>query len=167
MKREQPTFTPNWSWLMRNKTAFIGFGFGSGLATKAPGTFGSLVGMMLAGLLLGSGMSHFGLFVFSLILFLGGIWICSETELALGGVHDYKGIVWDEIVAMLLVFSLVPQGVFWWWFAFALFRFFDIVKPQPIQWAEQRYARGFGVMVDDMIAALYTVLSLQLINLFI
>lgn len=165
--KKQPLFQPNWTWLMNNKIAFIGFGFGSGLIPKAPGTMGSIVGMWLAGLLLGSGMNHTTLFIFTLILFGIGIWICDETERALGCVHDYKGIVWDEIVAILLIYALIPQGFFWWTLAFVLFRFFDIIKPQPVKWADNKLEGGLGVMVDDVIAAVYTIIIIQFIHLLI
>ena len=94
-----------------------------------------------------------------------GIGICHETELALGRVHDYSGIVWDEIVAMLFVFSLIPQGFFWWIIGFAAFRFFDIVKPQPISWADSKVNGGLGVMLDDVIAAVYAVLVVGILAL--
>ncbi|QMT32283.1 phosphatidylglycerophosphatase A family protein [Alysiella filiformis] len=158
---------PTWAFLMKNKMAFLGFGFGAGLAPKAQGTWGSLVGMMLAGLLLGSGLGKLGLFVLAAILFVAGIWICNETELALGRVHDYRGVVWDEIVGIMFVYALVPQGFFWWIFAFGAFRLFDIAKPQPIAFFDEKVRGGFGVMLDDVVAAVYAVLLVQFVNLFL
>ncbi len=155
--KAQPIIRPTWDWLMNHKVAWIGFGFGSGLASKAPGTWGSLVGMLLAGLLLGCGVSKLGLFVLAVLAFVVGIWICNHTERALG-VHDYSGIVWDEIVAILLIYSVIPQGFFWWLIGFGAFRFFDIVKPQPISWADSKVSGGLGVMLDDVIAAVYAML---------
>lgn len=165
MTKPQPAFRPTWSWLMNNKIAFIGFGFGSGLAPKAPGTWGSLVGMLIAGLLLGCGVSKLTLFLLAVIGFLVGIWICSETEMALGRVHDYSGIVWDEIVAMLLIYSIIPQGFFWWLIGFAAFRLFDVVKPQPIAFIDSKVQGGLGVMLDDMIAAVYALLFVGILAL--
>lgn len=161
---QKAAVTPSWAWLMENKIAFVGFGFGSGLAAKAPGTWGSLVGMLMAGLLLGCGLGRLGLFVLALLLLAVGVWICNETERLLG-VHDHSGIVWDEIVAMLLVYACVPQGFFWWLLAFAAFRLFDIVKPQPVRWADAKLGGGAGVMADDVLAAAYAVLLVQLVNL--
>ena len=165
MEKTKPTFTPTWKWLMENKIAFVGFGFGSGLPAKAPGTWGSLMGMLLAGLLLGIGVGKLWLFLLAVVAFVVGIGICHETELALGRVHDYSGIVWDEIVAMLFVFSLIPQGFFWWIIGFAAFRFFDIVKPQPISWADSKVNGGLGVMLDDVSAAVYAVLVVGILAL--
>lgn len=163
MKKGQATFKPNWQWLMQNKIAFLGFGFGSGLPEKAPGTWGSFAGMLLAGLFLGMGMGQLGLLMLTVVAFIAGIGICQETELALGRVHDHSGIVWDEMVAMWLIFALIPQGFFWWMTAFVVFRFFDIVKPQPISWVDGKIEGGLGVMLDDVIAATYTVIVVYLL----
>lgn len=165
MEKAQLAFRPTWAWLMDNKIAFVGFGFGAGLAPKAAGTWGSLVGMLLAGLLLGCGLGKLGLFILAVVGFAAGVWICKQTELALGNVHDYGGIVWDEIVAMFLVYALIPQGLFWWVIGFALFRLFDIFKPQPIKWADSKVSGGLGVMLDDVIAAVYTVLVVGVLAL--
>lgn len=165
MSVQDTSVRPTWDFLMKNKIAFVGFGFGVGLAPKAQGTWGSLLGMMLAGLLLGCDLGKLGLFALAAVLFGVGVWICNETELALGRVHDYRGVVWDEIVGMLLVYSLVPQGFFWWMLAFALFRFFDIVKPQPIGFLDKNIRGGLGVMLDDVAAAVYTVIVVQLLNI--
>lgn len=165
MSTQDTSVRPTWDFLMKNKIAFVGFGFGIGLIPKAPGTWGSLLGMILAGLLLGMGLGKFGLLVLAVLLFGAGVWICDQTEAALGQVHDYRGVVWDEIVGMLLVFSLVPQGFFWWVLAFAAFRFFDIVKPQPIGLLDKTVRGGLGVMVDDAAAAMGAIIVIQLLNL--
>ena len=75
------------------------------------------------------------------------------------GTHDHRGIVWDEFVAMLLVLSCVPQGLGWWLLSFLLFRLFDILKPQPVKWADSQIKGGLGVMLDDAIAAVLCHLS--------
>ena len=134
----------------------LGHGFGTGLAPKAPGTVGTLPAVFIAGLLLGCGMSKLTLGLLCIALFFIGIWICNVTERALG-VHDYGGIVWDEIVAMMLIYACVPQGLGWWTIAFAVFRFFDAVKPPPIKWFDQRVRGGLGVMLDDLIAAVLSI----------
>ena len=90
-----------------------------------------------------------------------GIKICDVTERELG-IQDYGGIVWDEIVAMMLVLAFVPQTFFWWLSAFVLFRLFDAVKPWPIRWFDARVHGGFGIMLDDVIAAGFALLVLQL-----
>ena len=80
------------------------------------------------------------------------------------GVHDYGGIVWDEIVAMLLILAFVPQTVLWWLMAFLVFRFFDAVKPPPIKWFDQKVSGGFGVMLDDIIAAIMSIMVLLILQ---
>ena len=150
-------------WVVKRPVCFIGLCFGSGLAPKAPGTFGTLPALFIAGLLLGCGLGKFGLAVLSVILFFIGIWICDVTERSIG-VHDYGGIVWDEIAAMMLVLACVPQGLGWWLAAFAAFRFFDAVKPPPIRWFDQKVRGGFGVMLDDFIAALFAIAAVHFLG---
>ena len=163
MAKPVPAFPITWQWLVKRPVCFIGFGFGTGLAPKAPGTFGTLPALFIAGLLLGCGLGKFGLAVLSVILFFIGIWICDVTERSIG-VHDYGGIVWDEIAAMMLVLACVPQGLGWWLAAFAAFRFFDAVKPPPIRWFDQKVRSGFGVMLDDFIAALFAIATVHFLG---
>ena len=163
MAKPVPAFPITWRWLVKRPVCFIGFGFGTGLAPKAPGTFGTLPALFIAGLLLGCGLGKFGLAVLSVILFFIGIWICDVTERSIG-VHDYGGIVWDEIAAMMLVLACVPQGLGWWLAAFAAFRFFDAVKPPPIRWFDQKVRGGFGVMLDDFIAALFAIAAVHFLG---
>ena len=165
MAKQKPAFTPTFMWLWQRPVCFFGFGFGTGLAPKAPGTFGTLPAIFIAGLLLGCGMSKLMLGMLCIPLFLVGIWICNETERALG-VHDYGGIVWDEIVAMILVLACVPQGLGYWTMAFIAFRFFDAVKPPPIKWFDQRVSGGLGVMLDDIIAAVFAMAVVHIIIWF-
>ena len=95
-------------------------------------------------------------------LFLIGIPICSITGKALG-VVDHGGIVWDEIVAMLLVLTFSPVEWPWWITAFLLFRLFDIWKPYPIRQCDAKLKNGFGVMFDDLLAAIYAIISLEVL----
>lgn len=164
--KQKPVFQPTFSWLLQNPVCFLGFGFGSGLAPKAPGTFGTLPALPLAALWLALGGSHWGLLLLCIPLFIVGVWICNHTERALG-VHDYGGIVWDEIVAMLAVLAFVPVSWMWWLAAFAVFRFFDAVKPPPIKWFDERVSGGFGVMLDDIIAAVMSVIVLGVFQLVV
>lgn len=94
-----------------------------------------------------------------LALFGIGVGICDKAGKALG-VHDHGGIVWDEIVAFLMVLPFAPPV--WWGYllAFTLFRWFDIWKPWPIAWFDARVPGGFGVMLDDVLAAGYAVICL-------
>ncbi|MGB4881800.1 MAG: phosphatidylglycerophosphatase A [Neisseria sp.] len=161
MVKQIPAFKPTFSWLLKRPICLLGFGFGTGLAPKAPGTFGTLPALPLAALCMALGIEGFWLALLCLFLFIVGISICNHTEAQLG-VHDYGGIVWDEIVAMMLILAFIPATWLWWLVAFATFRFFDAVKPQPIKWFDQQVSGGFGVMLDDIIAALMSLLLLKL-----
>jgi phosphatidylglycerophosphatase A len=86
-----------------------------------------------------------------------GIWACEVTGRAIG-VSDHGGMVWDETVAFLLVLYFVPAALPWQAAAFLLFRLFDILKPPPIRYYERTFRNGFGVMLDDLVAAFYTLL---------
>jgi phosphatidylglycerophosphatase A len=80
------------------------------------------------------------------------------------GVHDHPAIVFDEIAAMLLLVPLIPDGPLWLCAAFVLFRFFDIVKPWPIRDVDHRMGGGLGIMLDDLMAALFAALCLQVVR---
>ncbi len=130
----------------------LAFGLGSGLAPRAPGTAGTLVGMLvaLATLPLPLGIR----IVAGIVMVVFGVWLCGESARRIG-VHDHPGIVWDEIAAIYLVLLLVPVEPLWWGAAFALFRLFDIWKPWPIRDLDHRLHGGLGIMLDDLVAALY------------
>jgi phosphatidylglycerophosphatase A len=135
----------------------IAFGFGAGLARFAPGTCGTLAAWPLGWLLAGA---HPALsFTLIAAAFALGVWACGVTGAQLG-VHDHEAMVWDEIVAFLLVSAMLPRELGWQLAGFAVFRAFDIGKPPPIRWIERRYRGGFGVMFDDLVAAGYTLLAL-------
>jgi phosphatidylglycerophosphatase A len=137
---------------MRNPIHLLAFGFGSGLAPKAPGTFGTLVALPLYLVMQGLPLpAYLGLLV---VGFLFGIWICGRTSEDLG-VHDHGGIVWDEIIGYLLTMAFAPPGWIWLLIGFLLFRFFDILKPWPIRWFDRRVPGGFGIMLDDLLAGVY------------
>lgn len=153
---------PGWRFLLRHPAHLLAFGFGSGLARKAPGTFGTLVAFPMYWYL--APRLSDALFFFVLIwAFAIGVWVCGITGKALG-VGDYGGIVWDEIVAFLLVLFFTPPGWDWALLALVLFRFFDIVKPPPIRYFDSNWHGGLGVMFDDLLAAGYTLLCLAVIK---
>ena len=96
------------------------------------------------------------------ILFLIGIYFCEKTGKALG-VSDHGSIVWDEIVAIMLVLTVTPRQWQWWLAAFLLFRLFDIWKPAPIRQFDASVKGGLGVMLDDLLAAIYAIISLKVL----
>ena len=95
--------------------------------------------------------------------FVVGIWLCGRTARVLG-THDHPAIVWDEIVGYLATMALRPATGAWPIIGFALFRLFDIAKPWPIAWLDRRVPGGFGIMVDDLLAAAYALLTMQIIS---
>lgn len=152
---------PNFSMMWQHPAHLFALGFGSGLIQWAPGTFGSLMGILIYWPL-----SNLAIHLKCLIIltfFLIGISICGKTGKAIG-VEDHSSIVWDEIVAIMLVLTFTPNSLFWWAIAFILFRIFDIFKPFPIRQIEQRVGGGLGVMLDDLLAAIYSLLVLSLIQ---
>lgn len=151
---------PNLQLLLQHPAHFFGLGFGSGLAKKAPGTFGTLVGLPLFWLI--SVYTFPTQLVVISALFIIGIYFCDKTGRALG-VADHGGIVWDEIVAMMLVLTFTLNQWQWWLTAFLLFRLFDIWKPYPIRQCDAKLKNGFGVMFDDLLAAIYSILSLKVL----
>ena len=135
----------------------IALGFGAGLAPVAPGTIGTVLGWAIGWVL---GQYHAGAVLLAAVLFfLAGLWACEITGRHLGA-EDHGAMVWDEVVAFLLIIAIIPAELAWQLAAFVLFRFFDILKPAPIRHFERRYGGGFGVMFDDLVAAGYTLLVL-------
>ena len=142
----------------RNPIHFLAFGFGSGTLPVAPGTFGTVVAIPLYLWLLP--LSLWGYLAVVLVMTAAGIWLCDVTSRDLG-VHDHAGIVWDEIVGYLITMIAAPPGWMWIVAGFVLFRFFDILKPWPIGWADRRVQGGLGIMLDDVLAAIYAWLVLH------
>lgn len=144
--------------LLSHPAHLFAFGFGSGLLPTAPGTFGTLVAMpIFAALMFTPEPVHY--MAIALLFFLG-IPICAYTSKILG-VFDHGSIVWDEIVAFLLVLEFTPLAWRWWLAAFLLFRLFDIWKPFPIRQFDTHFKGGFGVMFDDLLAALYAIAGVK------
>ena len=98
---------------------------------------------------------------FLLLAFILGVFACQITGRALG-VVDHGAIVWDEIVPFWGVLLLAPQTLAWQLLAFLTFRFFDIIKPPPANYFDEQVKSGFGVMMDDLMAAGYTVVALAI-----
>ena len=140
----------------------MAYGFGTGLAPFAPGTFGSLVGVALFWVMasLGAG-TYVGIVV---VLFIAGIFICGQTARDTSAV-DPGFIVYDEIVGFMVAMYLMPRE--WRWIAagFIIYRIFDIWKPFPINIVEEKLTLGIAIMADDVIAGIYTLLILQITRL--
>ena len=155
-----PRASPTLGFLVSHPAHFIALGFGAGLAPFAPGTFGTLAAIPIAVVF----RMYFSdvAFGISILAFAAiGVWAADVTGRDLG-VADHAAIVWDEVVAFLLVLYFVGDDLLAVGVAFFLFRFFDIAKPPPIRQLDRAFKNGFGVMVDDLAAAGYTLLALAL-----
>lgn len=142
---------------------FLAFGFGSGAAPKAPGTFGTLAAIPVYLLLAQLPMpAYLAVIVVAFVL---GIYLCGQASRDMG-VHDHGGIVWDEFVGFWITMIAVPTQWMWIVIGFILFRFFDIIKPFPIGWFDKRIHGGLGIMIDDVIAGFFALAVIQL-TLFI
>ncbi len=147
-------------FLLAHPAHLVAFGFGSGLVPRAPGTAGTVLGLPFFWLIEIVAADRPNQIALLVAAFLVGVWACARTGRALG-VADHGGIVWDEIVAFALVLVFTPSGGLWIATAFALFRLFDILKPWPIRSADARLKNGFGVMFDDLLAAIYAIAALK------
>jgi phosphatidylglycerophosphatase A len=156
------TAPPSFAFAFAHPAHFVALGFGAGLAPFAPGTFGTLLALPLWWLI-GPYYPPPVQAAIVAVLFAIGVWACELTGRHLG-VSDHGAICWDETVAFLLVLMIAPAGWAWQLAAFVLFRAFDIAKPSPIRELEARLKGGFGVMLDDLLAAGYTLLVLALVK---
>lgn len=162
---------PTARFMLRHPAHVIALGFGSGLSPVAPGTVGTLWAW-LAFVVMQPYLSDLH---WALLLGVGtlvGWWACTVTARHMN-VADPGAIVWDEVIAFWAVLWLVtPAGLWGQLWAFALFRFFDAVKPGPVAWADAYFkgrrgepvswAQGFGILFDDLVAALCTLLVIAL-----
>jgi phosphatidylglycerophosphatase A len=169
---------PDFHWMIQTASRTLAFGFGSGLSPIAPGTVGTL--WAWAAFALGeyflSTENFLWIIAGSMLL---GCWICGQVSEQFGK-PDFGGIVWDEIVAFWIVLIFITPTDFWIQAAaFAIFRFFDAIKPGPIGMIDRYFKyqdinqvsslttlqicwRGFGIMVDDLAAAFCTILLIAI-----
>lgn len=137
---------------------FFGLGFGFGLAPKAPGTFGTFAALPFIFITM-----HYPLWlqvVFAVVISIFGLWVCGKTADDLG-VHDHPAIVWDEVAGFYI--TMIGAVISWQSLlvGFALFRFFDIVKPGPIGVLDKRLHGGLGIMADDVLAGIFSLICVQ------
>ncbi|WP_111977042.1 phosphatidylglycerophosphatase A family protein [Algibacillus agarilyticus] len=145
-----------------NPIHFLSLGFGSGLAPFAPGTFGTLAAIPVV--ILASLLGDIGYSILTVFFAVIGCYFCGYTAKALN-THDHPAIVWDEVVGLMITFWYIPltwQNII---IGFVLFRFFDILKPWPIKWVDQKVHGGFGIMLDDILAGFMSLLCLYGVNL--
>ncbi len=150
---------------LKNPWHLLAVGLGSGLCPKAPGTCGSFLAMFFcAGLIM---CPWYVTLIVAVVVFFLGVKACNEAEKAMG-YHDHGGLVIDEFVGMFIAILFFPQGM--WYLAglaFVLFRFFDILKPFPVCYADKNIGGGLGVMVDDVLAGIYALIAGHIILYFV
>ena len=153
---------PDWRFLLRSPWHLIALGFGSGLPRFAPGTWGTVFAWV-SFVVLDRWLDDGAWAAVIVATFLLGAMAAQRTGARLG-VIDSGHIVIDEIVAFWIVLWLLPMRASAWLgaLAFVLFRMFDIAKPAPIRRLDARIKNGFGVMLDDLVAAFYTLLPIAI-----
>jgi len=150
----------NAATLVRDPRLFLAFGLGGGLSPVVPGTVGTLVAVPLWWLMAGLPLViYLPLLVITCLV---GVHLCAYASAKLG-VHDHKGIVWDEFVGFWLTMVAVPLAWQTVLAGFVLFRFFDMLKPWPISWVDKHVHGGWGIMLDDVLAGLAAALLLQVL----
>ena len=142
-----------------NPIQFLAFGFGSGLAPRAPGTFGTLAAVPIYWLVADWSLLEYSALI--LVTAVLGIWICGAASRQLN-VHDHPGIVWDEFVGYWITMWAVPVDWVWILAGFVVFRVFDIAKPWPINVLDKKVAGGFGIMIDDILAGVMACVTLHI-----
>ncbi|MFZ6693890.1 phosphatidylglycerophosphatase A [Undibacterium sp. SXout20W] len=159
------TIKPTAKFMLSHPAHILAQGFGSGLSRIMPGTSGTLLGWLMFDLFTQRWPAFFTVshwFAIILVGFFVGVWACHITGKNMGS-PDHGSMVWDEIIAFWLVLLLImPADLKTQCWAFVVFRFFDMVKPPPIRYFDQRFKGGFGVMFDDIVAAFFTLLSFAL-----
>ncbi|WP_025821143.1 phosphatidylglycerophosphatase A family protein [Shewanella marina] len=145
---------------LKHPIHFLALGFGSGLFAKAPGTFGTLAGIPVYLLLAQLSLPWYLALTF--IGALAGIYICHKASKDMQ-VHDHGAIVWDEVIGLLVTMIAAPTGWPWVVLGFVLFRIFDILKPWPIRLLDAKVHGGFGIMIDDILAGVFSLICLQAI----
>ncbi|MGB1198148.1 MAG: phosphatidylglycerophosphatase A [Thalassotalea sp.] len=152
------------NFTLSNPVQFLALGFGSGLAPKAPGTFGTLAAIPFFYFMSSLSVGLYATVV--VVMTIVGVYLCGKAADDVG-VHDHPAIVWDEIVGYLITMWMIP----WSWHAvllgFILFRIFDIFKPWPISYLDKHCHGGLGIMLDDVLAGFAALLCLHLIYAYI
>lgn len=139
---------------------FIAFGFGSGAVPFAPGTFGTL--MAIPFYLAMQSLSHTMYLLLVVVITLASMWLCGKITKEIG-VHDHSGMCLDEIVGYLVAMYGAPHGLSWIVWGFLLFRLFDIWKPWPIRYIDAQVQGGIGIILDDVLAGIYSLILLRVL----
>ena len=149
--------------MLRSPVHCFSFGFGAGLLPKAPGTWGTAVAFLFFLPMMKLSSTGYLFVLAALISF--SVYAADYTSKALRE-HDHSAIVCDEIVGYLLVLLFTPQNIMYMLLSFVLFRFFDILKPWPINFLDKNITGGVGIVLDDIVAAFYAVAALLFLQLY-
>jgi len=152
-----PSQSPN--ALLRHPAGWIASGFGSGFSPRAPGTVGTIAALLPWWWLRALPLPYYVATI--LAAFAIGVW-ASAWGVRRSGVQDPQLVVWDEFVGVWIALVAAPIGWTWMLAGFALFRLFDIWKPWPVSWADEKIGGGLGVMLDDVFAGIYALIVIQL-----
>ena len=148
----------------RNPIHFMAFGFGSGALPIAPGTWGTVAGVPIYLFICDFSFNTY--LIITLIINFVGVWLCHKAAKDVG-VHDHPGIVWDEISGYLITMIAAPVSWLWIILGLILFRVFDIWKPFPIRFIDSAVKGGLGIMLDDVLAAIYAWIVMKLLILIV
>ena len=159
-----PTPSHSAKTLLRHPLGWIASGFGSGFSPRAPGTVGSAAALLPWWWLRALPLPYYVLAI--VLAFAIGVW-ASAWVVRRSGVQDPQVVVWDEFVGVWIALIAAPAGWIWMLAGFALFRVFDIWKPWPVSWADEKLHGGLGVMLDDVFAGIYALIVMQLAALFL
>lgn len=146
---------------MRKFVLFLATGLGTGYTPVAPGTAGSLLGLLIFWPLHRLPPWIFGLTLFAAIFL--AVWISTIAE-TLYGKKDCQKIVIDEVIGIWVALAFVPLNIVTLVSGFVLFRLFDIWKPFPARLAQDRLPAGWGIVGDDVMAGIYANLVLQVVT---
>lgn len=145
--------------IWKNPWHFIAFGFGTGAIPIAPGTFGTLITIPIYLYLTTFSLTFYFVFLIAFTVF--SIWLCEKVSREIK-IDDHQGMCIDEMVGFLVTMFHAPYGFSWIIFGVILFRFFDIVKPWPIRQIDDRMKGGLGMILDDVLAGVYSLIIIQI-----
>jgi phosphatidylglycerophosphatase A len=158
MRDYTPQPVPRSMW--RNPLHFIAFGFGAGAIPFAPGTFGTLMGIPFYLALRSLSLTNY--LAVLLVIIVSSMWLSHKVAKEIG-VHDHTGMCLDEIVGFLVTMANAPFGWGWILIGFLLFRLFDIWKPWPINYIDEKVPGGVGIILDDVLAGIYSLVIIQIL----
>lgn len=147
-----------------NPVHFIACGFGIGAIPFAPGTFGTLASIPFY--LLIAKLPLWSYLLIVVLANIAGVYLCGKTNKDFG-TTDHPAAVWDELATFPIVMITIPPSWLTITIGFILFRIFDIWKPGPVGWADKKVHGGIGVMLDDIIAAIISLIILKILTFFL